>query len=311
MHHPDGLGGQNRADVLAAFVEDKQRLRNLVRRSGPPGLVASVSDQHAPAERFQAQDSGPRRAARESGCHDPGGVEDPPWQGLIARWRVAVRWPVRGRQQVQRRAATFDEGGHARSARPQQYRDRRVGAGEVRIGAVSSGLAPGGDQVKELRQAGIGHRGMNEHRLPSRTLRDDSQHGQRLEEGLAPGIGRPAGSPHPGRPMPARPEASVVIRSTGHLGQPDDQARRPPLRHLHGRSPARLITQRPGHRVAHRRLDLEGPGQPARAQVPPPAGLQQVEQADAMHGRPGHVCHLPARTVDLTAPSEQASGAVC
>ena len=294
MHHPDGLGGQNRADVLAAFVEDEQRLRNLVRQSGPPDLVASVSDQHAPAERFQAQDPGARRGAREFGCHDPGRVEDPPRQGLIARWRVTVRWPVRGRQQVQRRAATFDEGGHARSARPQQYRDRRVGAGEVRIGAVSSGLAPGGDQVKELRQAAIGHRGMYEHRLPSRTLRGDSQRGQRLEEGLAPGIGRLAGGPHPGCPVPARPEASVAIRSTSHLGQPDDQARRPPLRHLHGRSPARLITQRPGRRVAHQRLDLEGPSQPARAQVPPPAGLQQIEQADAAQGQPGHVCHLPS-----------------
>ena len=51
MHRPDGLGGQNRADVLAAFVEDQQLLRNLVRQSGPPGLAAPVSHQHPPPER--------------------------------------------------------------------------------------------------------------------------------------------------------------------------------------------------------------------------------------------------------------------
>ena len=294
MHHPDGLGGQNRADVLATFVEDKQLLRNLVRQGGPPGLAVFACHQHAPAERFETQDAGPRRTAGHLGRHGLGRVEDPLRHGLITRELIAARLAVRGRHQTQHRAATFGEGGHRRSARSQQRRDRRIGAGQVRIGAVSSGREPGGDQAQELGQTGIRHCGMNEHRFPFGTWRGDSQHGQRLDESLAPVIGGPPGRPQPGRPMPARPEASAAIRCGGHLGQPHDQASRPPVRHLHGGSPAGLIAQHPGHRVAHRRLDFEGPGQSARAQVPAPAWLQQVEQAGVVRWRPGHVGYLPS-----------------
>jgi len=116
MNHPDGLGRQNRADVPAAFVEDEQRIRNLVRQRGSPGLVASVSHQHPPAERFQAQDASRRRTARELGRHDLGRVEDPLRHGPIARCLIAVGWPARSRHQAQHRATTFDEGDHRRSA---------------------------------------------------------------------------------------------------------------------------------------------------------------------------------------------------
>lgn len=298
MHHPDGLGGQHQADVLAASVEDEQLLRNLMRQSRPPGLAVFACHQHAAAERFQTQDCDPRRTVGHLGRDCLGRLEDPLRHGLITRELIAARLPVRGRHQTQHRAATFGVGRHRRFARSQQRRDRRVGAGHVRIGTLSSVLAPGGDQAQELRQTGIGHCGMNEHRFPGGTWRGDSQRGQRLNESLAPVIGGPAGRPQPGCPVPARPEASVVIRRSGHLSQPYDQARRPPVRHHHGRSPAGLIAQHPGHCVAHRRLDFEGPGQPARAQVPAPAWLQQVEQARVVRWRPGHVGYLPARPMD-------------